>query len=152
MTGIRDFDFLVGRWRVQHRRLRRRGSASSDWDEYLGRAETRPLLDGRCNIEEHQIAGTDASGIALRTFDKALNLWSIYWVSERDGLLQPSVTGGFNGNLGTFEGDDLDGERPVRVRFIWDRSDVRSPHWSQSFSYDGGASWELNWTMRFERS
>ena len=150
MTGIHDFDFLFGRWSVRHQRLRRRGCGSAEWDEHVGTAETRPLLGGLCNIEEHLIVGSNASGVALRSFDRSAGRWSIYWVSERDGLLQRPVSGGFNGDLGIFEGEDADDGRPVQVRFVWDRSDV-SPEWTQSFSYDRGATFELNWTMRFER-
>lgn len=150
MTGIRDFDFLFGRWSVQHRRLHQRGCGSADWDEHSGTAETRPLLDGLCNIEEHLIDGSTASGVALRSFDRLTQVWSIYWVSEQDGLLQRPVSGGFNGDLGCFEGEDVDDGRSIQVRFLWDRSGV-SPGWTQSFSYDRGATWELNWMMRFDR-
>ena len=150
MTGIDDFDFLFGRWSVRHRRLRQRGRGSAEWDEHVGTSETRPLLDGLCNIEEHLIGGSNSSGVALRSFDRSTERWSIYLVSERDGLLQQPVSGSFNGDLGCFEGEDSDDGRPVQVRFVWDRSDV-SPQWNQSFSYDHGATWELNWMMRFER-
>jgi hypothetical protein len=148
---VHDFDFLSGCWAVLHRRLRHRGIGSDEWDEFTGSAETRLLLDGLCNIEEHRIAGHDFSGVALRAFDRQTQLWSIYWVSDRDGRLQPPVTGRFAGDLGDFTGEDVDEVRPVRVRFLWDRSQSVSPRWAQSFSYDGGSSWETNWIMQFER-
>jgi hypothetical protein len=152
MTGRHDFDFLHGEWIVHHRRLAERGRESSEWQEFEGMAETRPLLRGLCNIEEHVIAGEDFSGIALRTFDPNAQAWSIYWVSERDGILGAPVTGGFEGPLGTFDGDDEDKGRPVRVRFLWHRDNPGAPRWEQSFSYDEGRSWELNWTMDFGRA
>lgn len=147
----RDFDFLMGRWSVEHRRLRHRGEGCKDWDEFPGTAETRPLLGGLCNIEEHSVGGHGVSGIALRTFERAARRWSIYWASERLGQLEPPVTGEFSGVLGRFEGQDTDNGRPVLVRFIWDRSDPKAPRWEQCFSYDEGASWELNWQMDFRR-
>jgi hypothetical protein len=151
VNSIDDFDFLFGRWAVRHRRLRQRGCGCSDWDELEGAAETRPLLGKLCNIEEHLIEGGGCSGIALRTFVPAASLWFIYWVSVRDGVLQPPVSGRFDGPLGRFEGEDLDGSRPIRVRFLWDRTDADEPRWEQSFSYDAGRTWELNWTMHFTR-
>jgi hypothetical protein len=151
LSKVDDFDFLFGRWDVRHRRLRERGCGCSDWDELAGTAETRPLLGKLCNIEEHLIEGGRFSGVALRTFVPAISLWSIYWVSIRDGALQPPVVGGFDGALGRFEGDDLDGGRPIRVRFLWDRADADEPRWEQSFPYDAGRTWELNWTMHFMR-
>ena len=152
MSSINDFDFLFGRWTVRHLRLRERGCGCRDWDELGGSAETRPLLGGLCNVEEHVIPDGHFSGVALRAFDRGSSLWSIYWVSDRDGVLQPPVTGGFAGDIGRFEGSDVADGRPVRVRFLWDRSDAGVPKWSQSFSYDDGRSWELNWVMNFSRA
>jgi hypothetical protein len=150
MSAQHDFDFLFGQWTVRHRRLRARGGGCTDWEEFAGTAETRPLLGGLCDIEEHQIPGRDFSGVALRTFDPAKQLWSIYWVSARDGLLQQPVTGRFEGDSGRFEGDDSDDGRAIKVRFLWQRGDG-SPRWEQSFSYDSGLTWELNWVMAFQR-
>lgn len=151
MSGCHDFDFVRGRWTVKHRRLRKRGLSSTEWDDFDGTVETRLLLGGLCNIEEHRIPGQDCRGIALRTFDRTTGLWSIYWVSERSGKMEPPVVGAFKDGLGTFEGEDRDGERPVRVGFVWDSTNPDEPRWRQSFSYDGGTSWELNWTMDFQR-
>jgi hypothetical protein len=151
VSGAEDFDFLFGCWSVRHRRLRSRGCGCGVWDEFAGTAETRPLLGGLCNIEEHSIAGQEFSGIALRTFDREAQLWSIFWISEHNARLQPPVHGRFAGPLGEFEGRDADGGRLVQVKFIWDRSNPQAPRWQQSFSYDEGATWELNWLMEFER-
>jgi hypothetical protein len=148
--GAHDFDFLHGRWTVRHRLLKARGAGSDEWVEHSGTAETRPLLGGLCNVEEHRITGR-ASGVALRCYDPAAKRWAIYWVGEGDGLLGPAVYGRFAGNDGVFESDDsLDG-RPVKVRFLWRKLSPNSPRWEQSFSFDGGASWESNWIMEFER-
>ena len=106
---------------------------------------------GLCNIEEHRIAAADLSGVALRCFDKAAGRWAIYWVSERHGLLQPPVYGGFAGDIGLFEGDDFDSGRPVKVRFEWTRLMPGAARWEQAFSYDDGQTWETNWVMDFRR-
>jgi hypothetical protein len=31
------------------------------------------------------------------------------------------------------------------VRFIWAKTDSNMPHFEQSFSDDGGKTWEVNW-------
>jgi hypothetical protein len=50
-AGAHDFDFLVGEWRVHHRRLTPDGR---EWVAFEGRCSNRPLMDGRANIEEHR--------------------------------------------------------------------------------------------------
>jgi hypothetical protein len=147
-----DFDFLIGNWSVKHRRLCMRGVGSSDWEDYSGTAETRAVLGGLCNVEEHRIEGSTASGVAVRCFDKASQRWAIYWISERDGTLQPPIYGGFRGDEGVFEGVDTDCGKLVQVRFDWRRLSPDTARWEQAFSYDQGRTWETNWIMQFERS
>ena len=149
--GAHDFDFLHGRWAVKHRLLKARGAGSGEWVEHPGTAETRPLLGGLCNVEEHLISGR-ASGVALRCYEPAAKRWAIYWVSDRDGLLGPPVYGRFDGNEGLFEGDDMFDGKPIKVRFLWHMLSPHSAKWVQSFSFDGGKSWEPNWVMDFERA
>ena len=53
--------------------------------------------------------------------------------------------------VGTFETDDTLRGKPIRVRFTWSKITPTSAHWEQAFSPDGGKTWEMNWTMEFER-
>jgi hypothetical protein len=151
MDGRRDFDFLAGEWRVTHRRLKRRLAGCDEWRELAGVAHNGSLLGGLCNIEEHVIDAPGISGVAVRTFDPVRQLWSIYWVGS-DGRLGAPVHGRFEDGVGRFEGDDEHHGRPVKVRFRWIRDGADRARWEQSFSADGGASWEVNWTMDFVRS
>ena len=70
---------------------------------------------------------------------------------RRPGLLDPPVLGGFDGDVGIFEGDDVFDGRPIRVRFTWSRVTTPAPRWEQAFSADGGETWETNWVMDFTR-
>jgi hypothetical protein len=67
------------------------------------------------------------------------------------GHLDPPVTGRVTGNHGMLDCDDIVGGHPVRVRFEW-RADPFSPAWRQSFSYDSGDTWKLNWERTLTRT
>ena len=41
-----DFDFLFGRWRVHHRRLRERLAGCNEWQEFDGTSVAQPILNG----------------------------------------------------------------------------------------------------------
>src|SRR6516165_18318 len=53
--GRRDFDFLIGRWDVAHRRLQRRLEGDARWDSFAGRSEMRLILGGLGNIDDNVI-------------------------------------------------------------------------------------------------
>ena len=55
--------------------------------------------------------------------------------------------GRFENGIGTFTGDDQFEDRPIEVVFHWEDVNSAHPRWSQSFSDDGGATWEKNWEM-----
>lgn len=150
--GRRDFHFLYGRWSVRHRRLLERGAGCQAWDEFDGSVFCQGLMGGLANVEENDMPDRGFSGVALRCFDLARRQWAIYWVNNQTGELQPPVFGRFENGVGRFFGDDLDGGRPVKVRFIWEAGAPGSARWSQAFSYDGGESWETNWIMDFSRA
>jgi hypothetical protein len=150
-AGAHAFDFLHGRWRIAHRRLKQRHAGSRDWDAFDATATCEPRLGGLVNIEEIAMPERGFSGVSLRSFDLATGLWSIWWISSLEGRLRPPVTGRFEGGVGLFEGDDLDGDRPIRARYVWSDITPNSARWTQSFSLDEGASWEANWIMDFTR-
>ena len=149
-----DFDFWMGRWDVDNRRLAERLAGSNDWDEFESKVAARPLPGGLGNED---VFCTDYAGgfvgMSFRFFDAETGLWSIYWAdSRRPGLLDPPVLGSFSDGVGIFEGDDTFEGRPIRVRFTWSAVDTPTPRWEQAFSDDGGETWETNWIMDFKRS
>ena len=150
--GRADFDFLFGAWRVDHRRLTRRGAGADDWDAFAGTHVCRPVIGGLCNLEEHDMSARRLLAAAFRTFDITRRTWAIYWVSSADGLLGEPVFGRFENGEGRFYGVDLDDGRPVKVAFVWKDITADSAHWSQAFSYDDGRTWETNWEMAFTRT
>ena len=149
-----DFDFEVGQWRVHHRRLKERLAGCDDWEEFSGTSETRLVLGGNGNIEDNLIDFPTGAyrAIAIRSFDAKKGTWAIWWLaSNGPHHLDVPVIGSFENGIGAFYADDHLGDMPIKVRFLWIRTDTASPRWEQAFSADGGATWETNWTMDFQR-
>jgi hypothetical protein len=151
MSAIQDFAFNHGDWEVTNRRLRTRGEGSQDWEVFPSFQKSQLLMGGTVSIDESDFPTKGFKGMTLRLYDPARDRWSIYWINSTDGQLQPPVHGRFTGGAGVFAGDDMDGDRPVKVLFDWSATDTETPRWSQAFSYDGGETWETNWIMEFRR-
>ncbi len=152
--GRHDFDFFHGSWHVRHRRLRHRLVDETQWDEFDGTAQNQPIIGGLGNIDDNLLAlpsGTYRAA-TIRLFDPTQASWSIWWIDGRRMGLEPPVTGRFMGGIGTFFGDDVHQDIPVKVRFVWSNIGPHSAQWEQAFSPDGGNHWEINWTMRFTRT
>ena len=150
-----DFDFYVGSWRVQHRRLKDRLVGSTTWEEFDGRCIVTNLLGGFANVDDTMLDMPSGPyrALALRAFDPKTSTWSIWWLDSRDPRsLGVPVVGRFENGEGTFFANETLREQPIVVRFRWTRVRSTSPHWEQAFSADGGATWEVNWTMDFQRA
>jgi hypothetical protein len=154
MSRNADFDFLMGDWRVRHRRLKERLAGCVDWDEFEGTSTTRPILGGNGNVEDNLILfpGGDYRASAIRAFDPASGHWSIWWLDGRDPTrIDVPVVGRFEEGMGTFLAVDSFQGRRILVRFLWSDIAARTCRWEQAFSTDDGLTWETNWIMEFER-
>ena len=154
-AAVHDFDFLVGSWRVQHRRLKDRLAGSEEWQEFAGTSVGRLILDGAGNVDDNVLELPDGTyrAATLRSYDPATGQWSIWWLDGRNprGPLDPPMVGGFSDGVGTFYANDTFQGRPIVVRFIWSEITDASARWEQAFSTDGGTTWEVNWVMHFTR-
>lgn len=154
-TGLHDFDFLVGEWRVQHRRLKERLADNHEWVEFDGTLSMRKLMGGWGNVDDNvlDIPGGAYRAVGLRSYDPKTAQWAIWWLDGRNpfGDLDPPVKGHFEKGVGTFYADDTLRGKTVRLRFTWSDITPTSAHWEQAFSPDGGKTWEVNWVMEFRR-
>jgi len=149
---IHDFDFIDGEWTSQQWRLEKRGVGGSDWETFSGKHWCKVLIGGVANVDTAEFPEKGAAGSTYRNFDKAKQQWSIYWVSSRDGHMDfPGQVGGFDGNVGLFYGNDVDGGKPVRVVYRWEKQANGHARWEQAFSYDDGKTWETNWVMEMKK-
>jgi hypothetical protein len=149
-----DWAFLVGRWSVRHRKLRRRLAGDDRWDVFDGTLTNWPVMGGQGNVGDNlfNVAAGAYRGVGLRAWDPTTGDWLSWWLDGRDpGRIGPPVRGGFKGGVGTFLGDDVHEGRPIRARVLWSGIGADSARWEQAFSADGGVSWETNWVSDFTR-
>ena len=148
-----DFNFLAGTWKLRNRKLKSRLTHSTEWVSFESRVEMHQILEGRGNIDKYtdQASGKPYEGIALRLFNPATQLWSIYWADGNSGMLDPPVVGSFENKIGHFFARDTYKGQPIIVVFRWDVRNPSLPVWSQAFSTDEGKTWEWNSINMSER-
>ena len=149
-----DFDFLIGKWRVHHLRLRERLADNHEWVEFEGTSKLWMAMDGHATVDDNfvDLPTGPYHAVGLRGYDPKTQTWAIWWLDGRDPhAIEAPVIGNFQNGVGVFERDDTFGGKPIKVRFTWSRVTAKSAHWEQAFSGDGGVSWEANWTMVFRR-
>lgn len=145
--GQHDFDWEIGTWKTELRRLAKPLSGSREWVEYSGTSVVRGVLDGRANLVELRVAGPAGKieGVSLRLYNPQAAQWSLNYAGARSGSLTRPVHGGFRNGRGEFYGEeDLDG-KIILVRFVISDITANSARFEQAYSDDGGRHWEINW-------
>ena len=146
--GHHDFDFELGSWKIHLKKLAHPLSGSTTWVEFDGTSVTRKVWDGRAQIEEFETDSAAAGhieGLTLRLYNPESHQWSLYWANAKDGILVVPQIGEFKNGQGEFYGQDTFNGKSIFVRFIWSETNTNKPHFEQSFSEDGGKTWEVNW-------
>jgi len=154
--GSHDFDFLIGDWKAHVRRLPERLKGSTVWVEYNGISNHKKLLDSNANFEEFDVSSPDhklrIKAQTLRLYNPESHQWSIYLVDLDKGTLELlPVVGQFNGKRGEFYNQQTWEGRAVLVRYVWLDISPKSSRMEQSFSSDGGKTWEVNWICELSR-
>ena len=142
--GSHDFDFLIGDWKAHVRRLPDRIS------------NHHKLLDSNANFEQFEVTSTDKKlhikAQTLRLYNPATRQWSIYLVDLDSGTLDtPPVVGGFTDKRGEFFHQETLKGRTILVRYVWLDLSPQSARMEQSYSSDGGKTWEVNWICELSR-
>ena len=148
----KDFDFIIGKWIVKHKRLNSRLSNCDEWTEFEGLSETMKILGGFGNLEDNLLHFPDGSfhAVAMRSYCIKSETWRIWWLDGRNPThLDTPVIGKFIADTGLFFSDDVLDNQPIKVRFTWTAVSGKNPCWDQAFSRDDGATWETNWKMEF---
>jgi len=154
--GAHDFDFLIGNWKAHVRRLPDRLVGSTTWIEYDGISNHNKLLDSNANFEEFEVDNPEKhlhiKAQTLRLYNPDSHQWSIYLVDVDKGTLDlPPVVGQFTGTRGEFYDQEQYKGRAILVRYMWLNISPKSARMEQSFSPDGGKTWETNWICELTR-
>lgn len=145
-SSSKDFNYLIGNWKLKNRKLKSRLTNCTEWVEFESKVAMYQILGGNGNIDKYTdtASGKPYEGIALRLFNSKTKLWSIYWADNNSGTLDPPVVGSFENKIGHFFCKDIFNGKEIIIVF---RRDVRNPNlpvWSQAFSADNGKTWEWN--------
>lgn len=145
--GQHDFDFEIGTWKTHLRRLQRPLSGSTTWVEYEGTSVVSKVLDGRANLVELKVNGPAGriEGLSLRLYNPQSRQWSLNFANINAGTLTPPTIGEFKEGRGEFYNQDTFNGRAILVRFVIIKITQDQYRFEQSFSDDGGKTWELNW-------
>jgi hypothetical protein len=143
--GSHDFDPLLGSWKYHLRRLLNPLTGSNTWVEFDGTGACRKIYDG-AQIDQILVNGPDGpiEGLTLRTYNRASHQWRLYWANKKGGILDPPQVGEFKNGRGEFFAQDTINGKTILIRFEWTNLNT-TPHFEQSFSDDGGKTWEVNW-------
>ena len=97
-----DFDFLLGKWQVQNKRLKERLVGSNEWIEFPARLEGgRKFLNGLALMDQYkaEFNGEYFEGVSLRLFKPATEKWTIYWMDTSHPEMTEQVVGAFKDGI-----------------------------------------------------
>jgi hypothetical protein len=145
--GQHDFDWQLGSWKIHMQRLQHPLTGSTKWTELDGTVVVRKVWDGRANLAE--IVTNGPSGhlefLSLRLYNPQSHQWSLNFASSNSGTLGVPMIGEFKNGRGEFYDQETFNGRMILVRFVFTADSADSTRDEQSFSEDGGKTWEVNW-------
>jgi hypothetical protein len=141
--GQHDFDSLIGTWKA-HTKYRAHPFAESDtWLEFDGTESFKNIWDGAI-LELSEVARAKGPvGLMLYTYNPQSHQWSVYFASRKDGKVGLPNVGEFKNGRGEFFVQDMLNGKSLLNRYVWSQIVSSSPHFEESWSNDGGRTWEL---------
>jgi hypothetical protein len=145
--GQNDFDFEIGNWKTKLRRLVNPLSGSTEWVEYEGTSVVSKIWGGRANLVELDVKGPTGriEALSLRLYNPSSKQWSLNFANVKGGEMASPTIGGFKNGRGEFYNQETYKGKSIFVRFVISDITPNSCRFEQSFSDDGGKTWEVNW-------
>jgi hypothetical protein len=145
--GRHDFDFEIGTWKTHLSRLLHPLTGSTGWVEYEGTSVVSKVWNGRANLVELEADGPagQLQALSLRLYNPQSRQWSLNFSNSNSGTMSPPSIGEFKDGRGEFFAQESLNGRAILVRFVISVITPDSCRFEQSFSDDGGKTWEPNW-------
>jgi len=153
--GQHDFDPLIGSWKYHLKRRLHPLTGSNTWVELEGTGVCYKIWDGRAQLDTIEVDGSTGhiEGLTLRTYNPESHQWRLYWANSKVGFIDgPAQVGEFKNGRGEFFAQDTFKGRTIFIRYIWSEISANSAHFEQSYSDDGGKTWEVNWISSMTRA
>jgi hypothetical protein len=145
--GQHDFDFEIGTWKTHVTRRLHPLTGSTTWVEMDGISDVRKVWNGRANLLQLEADSPSGhfEGLSLRLYSPQSHQWSLNFSNSNDGTIAQPTIGEFKNGRGEFYDQESLNGRAIFVRFVISDITVNSARFEQSFSDDGGKTWEVNW-------
>ena len=152
-SGVHDFDWDIGTWKTHQRRLLHPLTGSTTWVEYNGTDVVRKIWDGaNTGIVEADGPAGHLELFTLRLYNPDAHQWGISFTNSSTGTLSPPAVGEFKNGRGDFYDQETYNGRSILVRFSVSDIAQNSCRFEQSFSNDGGKTWEVNFIVTETRT
>jgi hypothetical protein len=155
--GSKDFDWMLGNWKADLKKLVNPLTGSTTWVAYEGTQTTNKVLNGKAVVDEFVVdspaSKTSVEALTVRLYNPANQTWSIYWANAKNGeFSMPATVGRWTNGRGEFYDHEQLNGRWILVRYVWSDVTPTSAHFEQAFSADGGKTWEVNWISNITRT
>jgi hypothetical protein len=141
--GQHDFDFNIGVWKTQIKRILDPLSGSAHSMSLNGTVTVRKVWDGRGQMEEIEADGPNGhwAGLTLFLYNPEAHQWSQTFADNKNGVLESPLIGEFKDGRGELFAQDTFNGRSILVRGVWSAITPDSHRFEEFFSADGGKTW-----------
>jgi hypothetical protein len=126
---------------------------AEQWMEMDGVTTVAKVWNGRGNLAVLESDGPKGhlELLALRLYNPQSHQWSINFATSDVGSLSVPCIDRFKNGFGEFYDQEGFSGRTIQVRFTFHSISPTSAQSEQSFSEDGGKTWEVNWINKYTR-
>ncbi|GLQ99265.1 hypothetical protein [Dyella mobilis] len=148
-----DFDFHLGSWKSDISKLQHPLTGSTTWISCQGKLVARKVWDGRAQMEELEADCPTGhmEDLLLFLYNPDTHQWSLNAAAVGDGVIGKPMFGEFKNGRGEFYDQETYKGRTILVRQVWEDITPTSHHFEQSFSDNGGKTWEPNFRATLTR-